>query len=102
MSLASRDCKAFTKILKHDYTKILVQHPEAFDCIIWPAKSAEHDEIVSENRTVGTLLESDERMQTYDPPVYGRAMIIPSPDLDFGATESSGFESFHPKLYTPV
>ena len=82
-------------VLRHDYAAFLADHPEAFDCIIYPAKSADYDEQVADNRTVGTLLDSDERTQSYDPPIAGRALIVPSPDLDFDATESGAFEAFH-------
>lgn len=80
----------------HETFEIMLQkHPEAFDCIIFPAKSSEHDEILADNAPVGTLLDRDERAQEYDPPIAGRGMITPNPEFTFGASESGLFESFH-------
>ena len=82
-------------VLHETFEIMLQQHPEAFDCIVFPAKSSEHDEILADNAPVGTLLDRGERAQEYDPPVAGRAMITPNPEFTFGASESSLYESFH-------
>lgn len=82
-------------VLEHTHAVMLREHPEAFDCIIWPAKDASHDEILSVEAPEITLLDSDERAQEYDAPILARAMIIPDHNLQFGATDSGLYESFN-------
>ena len=82
-------------VLHDAYATLLESHPEAFDCIIWPAKDSSHDEILAVNAPVATLLDRDERRQEYDEPIWGRAMIAPSQTLDFEATGSGLYESFN-------
>lgn len=82
-------------ILEHTFEVMLKSHPDAFDCIIWPAKDSSHDEILAVNKPVATLLDRDERAQEYDAPVLARAMIEPDQNLDFGATDSGLYESFN-------
>lgn len=81
--------------LNDSYATMLQAHPEAFDCIIYPAKSSEYNEILADNEPTGTLLDRDERAQEYDPPVLARAMIVPRQELAFDATSSGLYESFH-------
>lgn len=90
-----RSYKPAANVLNHSYDVMFKEHPEAFDCIIWPAKDSSHNEIIADNQPVGTLLDRDERAQEYDPPVKARALIVPSIDLDFPSTSSGSFESFH-------
>lgn len=90
-----RSYKPVASVLHNSYEIMLRDHPEAFDCIVHPAKSSEHNEILADNRPVATLLDRDERAQEYDPPEFGRAMIVARPDLMFGATDSGMYESFH-------
>lgn len=82
-------------VLDHTLAVMLKSHPEAFDCIIWPAKDSSHNEILAVNEPVATLLDRDERRQEYDAPVLGRAMIAPRQELDFEATDSGLYESFN-------
>lgn len=82
-------------VLEHTHAVMLREHPEAFDCIIWPAKDASHDEILSVEAPEITLLDSDERAQQYEAPILSRAMIIPDHNLQFGATDSGLYESFN-------
>lgn len=82
-------------VLEHTHAVMLREHPEAFDCIIWPAKDASHDEILSVEAPEITLLDSDERAQQYEAPILSRAMIIPDYNLQFGATDSGLYESFN-------
>jgi len=81
--------------LHETFELMLQKHPEAFDCIIFPAKSSEYNEIVADNAPVGTLLDRGERAQEYEPPVAGRAMITPNSEFVFGSDSSAQFESFH-------
>lgn len=89
-----RNYSPLGSILSHDYKSVLEQHPEAFDCIVFPAKSPEHDETIAVNESVATVLESDSRAQKYDTPVYARAMLVPKQELDYDATESGQYEAF--------
>lgn len=93
--LSPRTYKPAGSVLNQSYATMLQEHPEAFDCIIYSAKSSEHDEIIADNEPVGTLLDRDERGQEYEPPILGRAMIAPKMELAFDATDSGLFESFH-------
>ena len=93
--MSPRTYKPAGNVLNHSYAVMLRDHPEAFDCIIYPARSSEHNEILADNAPVGTLLDRDERAQQYDQPVQGRAMIVPTSDLAFDATDSGSYESFH-------
>ena len=93
--LTPRSYQPVAGILHQVYATMLASHPEAFDCIIYPAKGSEHNEILADNEPVATLLDRDERAQEYDPPVAGRALIIPSQELRFEATDSGIAESFH-------
>lgn len=80
---------------QHDIAVMLDKHPLAFDCIIFPAKHSDFDEQISDNTPSITMLDRDERLQTYDPPVLARAMIIPEgDDILFGLGESGSFENF--------
>lgn len=90
-----RSYRPVGQVLSQSYETMLQSHPEAFDCIIYPAKSSEHNEIISDNKPVGTLLDRDERAQEYDAPVLARAMIVPKRELAFDATDSGLYESFH-------
>ena len=89
-----RDYKPMGGVLSHDALVVLKTHPEAFDCIVFPAKPSEYDEVIAENRPVGTLLDSDERAQEYEAPVQARAMLVPKQELDFDSTESGNCEGF--------
>lgn len=92
--MTPRNTKPIGNILNHDYMRILTVHPEAFDCIVFPAKDPTHDESLADNTSVATVLVSDERAQEYDEPVQARAMLIPAQELDFDATESGLYEGF--------
>lgn len=94
-NLSPRSYKPGAQVLNDTYATMLQSHPEAFDCIIYPAKSSEHDEIWADNAPVGTLLDRDERAQEYDTPILARALIVPRQDLAFDATDSGLYESFH-------
>lgn len=93
--LTPRSYKPGAQVLNDTYATMLQAHPEAFDCIIYPAKSSEHNEILADNEPVGTLLDRDERAQEYDPPVLARALLVPKSELVFDATDSGLYESFH-------
>lgn len=93
--MTPRSYKPAGGVLNHSYAVMLRDHPEAFDCIIYPARASEHNEILADNAPVATLLDRDERAQEFDPPMQGRAMVAPTQELAFDATDSGGFESFH-------
>lgn len=93
--LKPRSYQPGAQALADTYATMLQSHPEAFDCLIYPAKSSEHDEILADNEPVGTLLDRDERAQEYEAPLLARAMIVPRQDLMFDATDSGQYESFH-------
>lgn len=80
---------------QHDIAVMLEQHPLAFDCIVFPAKPSEFNEQISDGTPSITMLDRDERLQSYDPPLLARAMIIPEgEDVLFGLGESGSFENF--------
>ena len=93
--LTPRSYRPGAKVLNETYATMLEASPEAFDCVIYPAKSSTHDEILADNAPVGALLDRDERTQDFDPPILARAMIVPSQELAFDATDSGLYESFH-------
>ena len=93
--LTPRSYKPGAQVLNDTYATMLQSHPEALDCIIYPAKSSEHNEILADNESVGTLLDRDERAQEYDPPVLAMALIVPKQELAFDVTDSGLYESFH-------
>lgn len=93
--ISPRSYQPAGNILKSDYQTMLAAHPEAFDCIVWPALPSSHDEILSAREPEIPLLDRDERAQAYGPPVIGRAMIAPSQTLDFEADDSGASESFN-------
>lgn len=90
-----RSYQPCAQVLQNVYATMLDAHPQAFDCIIYPAKSSEQDEIIADNRAVATLLDRDERSQEFEPPVNARAMIVPKAEMAFDVTESGSYESFH-------
>ena len=94
-ALRPRDYQPVAGVLHDTYSLMLETHPEAFDCLIYPAKSSENNEVVADNSPVAMMLDRDERAQEYDAPVLGRAMIAPQQELAFGATYSGLYESFH-------
>lgn len=93
--LKPRSYKPDARILNDSYATMLQSHPEAFDCLVYPAKSSEHNEIIADNQPVGILLDRDERAQEYDAPVMARALIVPRQELQFDAVDSGLYESFH-------
>ena len=95
MNLTPRNYRPVGSTLHDTFAIMLQKHPEAFDCIIFPAKGSEYNEVVADNCAVGTLLDRDERAQAYESPVAGRAMIVPNPEVMFAADASGLFESFH-------
>lgn len=95
MNPAPRNYRPAGGVLHETFATMLQKHPEAFDCIIFPARSSEHNEVMADNHAVGTLLDRDERAQEYEAPVAGRTMIVPSPEAVFAADASGQFESFH-------
>lgn len=95
MDMQPRNYQPIGRALSNAQAIMLQQHPEAFDCIIYPAKGSEFNEIIAENAPQVTLLDRDERTQEYDPPVLGRAMPAPTQELDFGPTSSGDYENFN-------
>lgn len=83
------------KVLQHTYEVMLRDHPEAFDVIVFPALRSEENEINAVDAPEITLLDRDERGQTYGEPYKCRAIIAPEETLAFSATDSELLESFH-------
>lgn len=90
-----RSYKPMGSVLHQTFDIMLQKHPEAFDCIVFPAKSSQYNEVLADNAPVATLLDRGERAQEYEPPVAARAMLVPNPEFIFGTDDSSLFESFH-------
>lgn len=95
IELTPRNYHPTAAVLEHDLNTMLSQHPEAFDCIVFPAKDSNNDEIIAENSPVGTLLDRDERLQDYAEPVKARAMIVPDEGQLFGTVSSGTMENFN-------
>lgn len=92
-----RPHRPIADIHKHDMAIMLAKHPEAFDCLVFPAKSGDNNEVVAINKNddVVTSLESSERRQSYDEPVVARALIIPDDAAEFGMLDDGLSESIH-------
>ena len=95
LDIKPRNYHPTAAVLSHDLSIMLSHHPEAFDCIIFPALDSSHNEIVAENSPTGTLLDREERLQAYDAPVKARAMIVPDEAQMFGTVSSGSMENFH-------
>ena len=79
--------------LRHDLAVLLRDHPEAFDCLIFPARPSEENERVTVDPPVAGLLDRDERGISYGEPVQARAYIVPQEDLAFQVVDSALYES---------
>ena len=89
MTIAPRDYRQPGRVLKQDLSTLLAASPEAFDCLVWIAKDASHDE----QDVVGSI-ESGERAQSYEKPIQARARIVPDDALAFGVLSSALAENF--------
>lgn len=92
--LKPRNHKPIGAVLRHALEVKLRDHPEAFDCLIFPALSSEHNETNSLIEPVATMLDRDERRQSYGDPIKARAMVIPDDALAFEMTDSGLYQSF--------
>ena len=79
--------------LRHDLAVLLRDHPEAFDCLIFPARPSEENERVTVDPPVAGLLDRDERGISYGEPIQARAYIVPQEDLAFQVVDSALYES---------
>ena len=92
LDIKPRNYHPTAAVLSHDLSIMLSHHPEAFDCIIFPALDSSHNEIVAENSPTGTLLDREERLQAYDAPVKARAMIVPDEAQMISMLGAIGFD----------
>ena len=90
-----RSYQATAAALSHTFSVMLQSHPEAFDCLIFPAQPSEQNEIIAVDSPTVTLLDRDERAQRYGAPIKARAMLVPDGEWAFGAVDSGLYESFH-------
>ena len=93
--LQPRTYKLGGSVLEDTYAIMLEKHPESFDVMVYPALSSLHDEIVAVDKPEVTLLDRDERVQSFGDPFVARARIVPQETLSFEVTDSSFFEAFH-------
>lgn len=95
-ALKPRGYKPNANVLHHDYRIMLRDHPEAFDCIVFPARESAHNEInaVDVDQAV-TLLDREDKRQEYDPPLLARAMLVPEETLAMGLVDSAHYEAIH-------
>lgn len=92
--LKPRDYRAPARILAQDYKTMLEHDPKAFDCLIFPALDAEHDEKVAPGPDIVSSIESGERANSYGDPVIGRALIVPDEAYGFEVLSGEAAESF--------
>lgn len=79
--------------LRHDLQVMLRDHPEAFDCLIYPALESEENEFVTVDGPRVGIADRDERAQSYGEPIQARAFMVPDQSLEFEAVDSALFES---------
>lgn len=97
--LVPRDYHDTSMTLAHDLQVMLRDHPEAFDCLIFPAQeSSQNEQTTLDGPIVGDLMR-DEQAQSYGEPIQARAYIIPPADLEFEVVDSALYESLvgHPQ-----
>ena len=94
-TLKPRSYKLGGTVLEDTYSTMLERHPESFDIMVYPALDSLHDEILSVAKPEITLLDRDERVQSFGEPYVARARIVPEENLNFDVTDSSFFEAFH-------
>lgn len=85
--------------LAHDLQVLLNEHPESFDCLVYPAQDSEQNERTTVDGPVVGDLVRDEQAQSYGEPIQARAYIVPPPDLEFEVVDSALYESLvgHPQ-----
>lgn len=93
-TIRPRDYNRTCDVLNHDIVTMLEHHPEAFDCIVYPALESEQNEIEAVNKPNVTLLDRDERKQTYGEGLVARAMSIPDEAVAMGLVDSGLYEHF--------
>lgn len=79
--------------LRHDLQVMLRDHPEAFDCLVYPALESEKNEFVTVDGPRVGIADRDERAQSYGEPVQARAFMVPDQSLEFMAVDSALYES---------
>lgn len=91
--LHPRDYRATGSVLQTDLATMLNSHPEAFDCLIFPALEGKNESVAVEADPVGAL-DSNERAQTYSQPEPGRALIVPEEGFGFDVLAGELANSF--------
>lgn len=92
--LRPRGYMPLASVIARDLAKMLEQHPEAFDCLVFKAIKGTEETLALNEDVVGAL-ESGARSLEYEPPVKGRAMIVYDDALTFGALGDGLTENFH-------
>lgn len=97
--LVPRDYHDTSLTLAHDLQVLLNEHPESFDCLVYPAQDSEQNERTTVDGPVVGDLVRDEQAQSYGEPIQARAYIVPPPDLEFEVVDSALYESLvgHPQ-----
>ena len=89
-----RSYQPMSAIIRSDIAKLLEQHPETFECIIYPVKTRSNEAIsVNKDDDVVTSLEGSERKQEYDNFIIAKALIIHDTSTEFGMMDSGESES---------
>lgn len=97
--LVPRDYHDTSLTLAHDLQVLLNDHPESFDCLVYPAQDSGQNELTTVDKPVVGDLVRDEQAQSYGEPIQARAYIVPPPDLEFEMVDSALYESLvgHPQ-----
>lgn len=91
--LVPRKYQDTSMTLRHDLKVLLEDHPEAFDCLVFPARPSEENERVTLDPPVVGLLDRDERGISYGEPIQARAYMVPAAELEFQVVDSALYES---------
>ncbi|MBQ7609124.1 MAG: hypothetical protein IJU76_14335 [Desulfovibrionaceae bacterium] len=92
--ITPRNYKPGGDVLEHTYAVMLEKHPESFDVLVYPAKESLENEINALHAPEITLLDRDERLQSFGEPYQARARIVPMESVVFAPTDSALYEAF--------
>lgn len=97
--LVPRDYHDTSLTLAHDLQVLLNDHPESFDCLVYPAQESGQNELTTVDKPVVGDLMRNEQAQSYGEPIQARAYIVPPQDLEFEMVDSALYESLvgHPQ-----
>lgn len=94
--LKARSYHNMSSVIKSDIAKMLERHTEAFDVLIFPARSGEYNEVVAINKDEETVtaIESAERRQSYDEVIRAKAIIANGINNEYNVIDSALSENF--------